>query len=305
MGKRIIGVILILLFIVLSYKYANALELHSILSPLIQHPVWLITGLFLYGSSFFLKAIAWTRLVSPHLSFKTSLYGILYSLFFNHLLPMKGGEVVRGYVAWQRDHLSFPLVISSVVVARLLDIISLGILLLLGIGLHAIHFKKSWFIGVAVLLAILIIVLLNYKRWPNKIKSLFSDVIHMIWSRSMLGTFLLIFVSWVLEAFLLWSVLKSYPFEINFLETVWVNSITILGQVFQITPGGIATYETVMTYSLQMVGVHASDGFEISLITHSLKFIFSYAIGLVVWLRYPIPLSYKTLSQEVKGVKQP
>nr|WP_241494677.1 lysylphosphatidylglycerol synthase transmembrane domain-containing protein [Bacillus coahuilensis] len=301
MGKRIIGVILILLFIVLSYKYANALELHSILSPLIQHPVWLITGLFLYGSSFFLKAIAWTRLVSPHLSFITSLYGILYSLFFNHLLPMKGGEVVRGYVAWQRDHLSFPLVISSVVVARLLDIISLGILLLLGIGLHAIHIKKVglglrfyWQSSCCII-----------KDGQIKIKSLFSDVIHMIWSRSMLGTFLLIFVSWVLEAFLLWSVLKSYPFEINFLETVWVNSITILGQVFQITPGGIATYETIMTYSLQMVGVHASDGFEISLITHGLKFIFSYAIGLVVWLRYPIPLSYKTLSQEVKGVKQP
>ena len=58
-------------------------------------------------------------------------------------------------------------------------------------------------------------------------------------------------MSWICEAFVIYEIANS----LTFLQAVWVNSVTIAGQVFQLTPGGLGTYETVMTFALRALGV--------------------------------------------------
>jgi uncharacterized membrane protein YbhN (UPF0104 family) len=102
--------------------------------------------------------------------------------------------------------------------------------------------------------------------------------------------------SWVLEAFVLFGIARTLPF----MQAIWINSITIAGQVFQLTPGGIGTYETVMTFALTAIGVPTADAYEWALLSHGFKFLFSYGAGMIVLLVYPIQLA-SFLRQKQKG----
>jgi uncharacterized membrane protein YbhN (UPF0104 family) len=103
--------------------------------------------------------------------------------------------------------------------------------------------------------------------------------------------FLLTMTSWVLEAVVLYGTATAVEQDISLIHSIWINSVTVAGQVFQITPGGIANYETIMTFALGMAGIAKKEAYSIAILTHSMKFIFSYIAGAMAILIFPVSLN--------------
>jgi uncharacterized membrane protein YbhN (UPF0104 family) len=90
---------------------------------------------------------------------------------------------------------------------------------------------------------------------------------------------LLIALSWLLEAGVIYSVARMLALQPGGAALVWANSMTIAGQLFHITPGGIGTYESTMSGSLVLLGVEGKDAYRAALLSHTFKFLFAYAAG--------------------------
>lgn len=115
--------------------------------------------------------------------------------------------------------------------------------------------------------------------------------------------FSLIALSWVLEAAVVYGVLQSLEFNLSFLHAIWVNSVTVAAQVFQLAPGGLATYESVMSFALVQLDMDWKDAYHAALITHGYKFIYSYIAGAVTFILHPISLKQLKVWRTKKGEK--
>ncbi|NME97760.1 lysylphosphatidylglycerol synthase transmembrane domain-containing protein [Aneurinibacillus aneurinilyticus] len=270
-------------------------------NTLLMHPGWLVWMSGMYLGAFALRAWAWRVYLQRRVSYMNCLYGLFYSLFLNHILPIKAGDAVRiGYIA-KRDAIAWGEAAHSVVVLRLLDMLVLGGMtaagiLALGLSLSTLFF---WLVlaGVAIAGSFIYIVLRTKKHsfWKKHLYLLRNGFAGLDGILVVSATL----ASWLLEAWIVVGVLRTLRMDLPFLSGVWVNSMTIAGQVFHFTPGGIGTYESVMSFSLATLGIDWRQAYLISLLSHGFKFAFSYVIG--IWTLAFAPLSFREIRSWIQG----
>ncbi|WP_420491035.1 lysylphosphatidylglycerol synthase domain-containing protein, partial [Neobacillus drentensis] len=112
-------------FFYLTFKYFDGEWILNGIKAIIQSPIILMTILTVYLLSFCLKALAWKVYLNGRPRFSTCLLGVLYSLFVNHLLPIKAGDLVRMKIMSNRDDISGEDAAHSVIILRLLDMLCL------------------------------------------------------------------------------------------------------------------------------------------------------------------------------------
>lgn len=290
--KRSLSIWIVLIFILLSVYFFDLSKLLSMTKNLLSRPDLIFLLLFLYFLSFCLKAFAWKRYLQQRPKFMSCLVGILYSLFINHISPLKAGDLVRaGILSSREENVTLEEALHSVIVLRILDIISLFMFTLIGLLIMNVKFSvPMWTIAIAItgLGTLLILIKKKYSvlfaRHFLLLKTALSGINGLI-------IFFLTVLSWVLEASVLFGVVLAIGMDLSFLHAIWINSLTVAGQVFQITPGGIANYETIMTFALSMLGFSMKTGYSIAIMTHGVKFIFSYFCGAFVLYYYPVSVS--------------
>jgi glycosyltransferase AglD len=288
------GVFILACFILLtSYFFDTELMCKSV-KKLLDHPFLIGTIFGLYFVSFWLKAIVWKIYLGGKARVSSCLLGILYSLFVNHILPIKIGDLVRMKILSDRDKtVSMEESIHSVIVLRVLDMVCLVVIALLGlITLHEDFSIPFWPIVMGVILTSVIILILLIKL-PEFTKRQLSLLRHAFLGKRGWLIIFLIFLSWFLEAGILYGIGLVLIKDMSYLQAVFANSITIAGQIFQITPGGIANYESFLVFALSLLGVSMKTGYTVAVLTHGMKFIFSYAAGAISMMIYPI--SWKTV----------
>ncbi|QHW32545.1 flippase-like domain-containing protein [Paenibacillus rhizovicinus] len=92
---------------------------------------------------------------------------------------------------------------------------------------------------------------------------------------------LLTLACWLLEGAVLYGVVRVLGLSVGPLQAIWVTGMTIAGQIFHITPGGIGTYETTMTASLGVLGIAGSAAYTAALLSHGYKFMFAFLTGAI------------------------
>jgi uncharacterized membrane protein YbhN (UPF0104 family) len=116
----------------------------------------------------------------------------------------------------------------------------------------------------------------------------------------------LIALSWVLETGVIFAVVHIIGIQLGTISLVWANSMTIAGQIFHITPGGIGTYESTMSGSLVLLGVDGKDAYRAALVSHTFKFLFAYTLGVYSLMRMPLHWrEMKTWIRRVTGQIKP
>ncbi len=237
--------------------------------------------------------------------FMSCLSGILYSLFINHISPVKAGDIVRAGILSSRDReITLEESMHSVIVLRILDMISLFVFTLMGLMMMNVNFTAPvWVIAIMFICAGLLLILIK-KKYSNFFARHFYLLKRGLSGINGLAVLSLTVLSWGLEASVLFGTVQAIDHELSFLHAIWINSLTVAGQVFQITPGGIANYETIMTFALGIAGFSMKDGYAIAIMTHGIKFIFSYLTGAFVLYYYPVSLSKIRNWITQKGVLQ-
>jgi uncharacterized membrane protein YbhN (UPF0104 family) len=303
---RTMGVCLLFVFIWLSSQLFSMKKLFHETIALFTHPFIVMLMVCIYALSFILRAFAWYLYMEKRASYKSCLISLGYSLFLNHLLPIKVGDAVRiGYVAKKARHVNLDVIIHSVIVMRVLDI---GILLLFSSA--GFYFLFGNYLNISIsfsYLFLIIFLLIGTLVVKNFYPTFFRKHIQML-RFALLGRYgalilLLIASSWVCEAIVIFEVMSSLSKQITFGQAVWTNSLTVSGQIFQVTPGGIATYETIMAFALAQFKIPWQDTYTMAIVSHGFKFIFSYMVGILVLVTTPIPLHQLKHWIKTKGVR--
>lgn len=285
--KRIIGIALIVLFGYLTIEYFEWDRLRRLVLNLIQTPTWLGVMVITYGVAFLLKSWVWNIYVGRY-PLKVFWIATHFGLFFNHLLPFKTGDLVRAGSLKHQLSLSWERSIQSVAMMRVFDLISLASIA--GLGLVFFVDDSSLFIYVSVILALFLVLLIPFrnKQWGHFILRQVSEASKQLLSIKGMLMLALVLLSWILEGFVVLAVAVSAGVDLSFLESVWTTAMSVVSGIFQVTPGNISGYESVMSSTLRLTGVEYQIGYEIALVTHLFKFVYAYGVGSISFLQAPI-----------------
>lgn len=294
--KFIIGTVLILVFVWLVSTYFDFQTIKDIGMFIIKHPFLLVSMFFVYLSAFLIRAYAWYLYMQKRVLFKVCVSGVFYSMFFNHLLPFKGGDLVRiGVVLLERGRkIKKDEVIHSVIVMRLLDLIVLVSITAIGLffTFQNVFLSPTILVGILILFSML---LLFFFLAKSKFQNFYQRQLNLLIKglTGFRGIFLILTIicSWFFEGIIVFGFLIYSSNAITIYEAIWVNSLTVGGQFFQITPGGAATYEAIMTFGLKVLSVSFATGLSVALISHLFKFIFSFIVGAFAYIMLPIDIT--------------
>ena len=98
--------------------------------------IFLIPSILLGGLGLFVRAFRWRSLLNDQIEIKHSFHILNASYLFNTILPLRLGEIVRGYMATRlTPPISIVTSLTSVIVERLLDILAVVVLIVLSIAI--------------------------------------------------------------------------------------------------------------------------------------------------------------------------
>jgi glycosyltransferase AglD len=290
-------------FFYLTFNYFDGEWILNGINTIIQSPIILMTILTVYLLSFCLKAVAWKVYLNGRPRFSTCLLGVLYSLFVNHLLPIKAGDFVRMKIMSNRDNISSEDAAHSVIILRMLDMFCLIVFTFIGLIVLGVEFQISIqliIIGSILSMLSLLVVVRFFPVFLKRQIELFKQGFR---GRKGMVILTAIAISWILEAAILYGTIIVYHDNISIIEAVFANSVTVSGQIFQVTPGGIANYESFLVFALRLFGFATQEGYTIAIVTHAVKFMFSYAAGVMAVIIYPIPFKTVLRWSRVRGVR--
>lgn len=292
--RRLIPALLAAAAGVMAFLYLQQEDEVSRLLRLFSHPLGIAAISAAYTASFLLKAWAWRLYTGGRLNHATAVQGLFASLFVNHVLPVKAGDLVRAGLGTRGGTLGWGESLQSVAVLRSLDLLTLGALAATGavfFGLwEELRIAGYAFSAAIALGGLAVILLLGPKlRRMLRLQPFLSRQLDLLQQAFAGGRGWAVWgitaASWVLEGAVVYGTARIMGVELGFAAAVWVTAVTVAGQVFHFTPGGLGTYESVMTAALSAgLGLPLETAFGVALATHGYKFIYSYgAGGILIW----------------------
>jgi len=282
-------------------------EVRSAAQTLLDRPWLLAVLLATYTGAVWLRAVAWKCLLARRTGVFPLFGALQASLLVNHILPFKAGEAARVYLIAQRG-VTLAEATATTAVARLLDVAVLTVMAaglgalvvsnVRGIGAEALLFPAVAVAGVGVAL-----VLLKskgaYRSLPRPL-SVWIEVFrtHLeSMKASQVGIAALWTVpSWALEAGVLLVAAEAIGVELSLTQAIAVTAFTIVAQAFHFKPGNVGVYEASMTGALYTLGIPPEQGLALSVLTHGLKFAYSYTVAAVFTLTVMrVPLRFRGL----------
>ncbi len=262
----------------------------------------------------YLRALRWAVLFHPRKGMRIgSLLGAMnvgYAL--NNLLPLRVGELARAYLIGKAENVSAARALSTVVVERTLD--TLTVVALLMITLPFID-APGWakgpalllglvFLGLAVLLATLSADrerVMRLVAWGVRfLPARFRDRTEQAADAAIEGFAVLrrptvvaqaaawSAAAWLMSALLMFVVMRAFDLELPFTAGLFVMAATALGMVVPSSPGYIGVFHAIAIESL--VNVFDADrnlAASYALVQHAILYLTPFAIGAVyLWYRH-------------------
>lgn len=255
-----------------------------------QSKLWIVLPVFIIlGLSHFLRALRW-RLIMEPLGYKPSIANTYLAVLIGYLANLavpRLGEVLKCTLLAKYEKVPAEKIVGTIVAERAFDVLSLGIVFLMALGLQfnvieagwtqlknntstpvinskEDHWKMILLIGIGVLVVALF--LIGRKRIP-KMLATFKQIISGIWEGVLSATKLkqqqLFFVYsigiWFL--YLLATYVGLYATsgtESSFATAISCLAYASIGMI--LTPGGIGAYAYFMAKVLELNGVDYTLG---------------------------------------------
>ena len=255
-----------------------------------QSKLWIVFPVFIIlGLSHFLRALRW-RLIMEPLGYQPSIANTYLAVLIGYLANLaipRLGEVLKCTLLAKYEKVPAEKIVGTIVAERAFDVISLGIVFLMALGLQFNVIEAGWnqlknqtatpvidsnegnwkmylFVGIGILLVTLFLIL--RKRIPTmvtSIKQIFSGIWEGVMSATKLKQQKLFFVYsfgiWFL--YLLATYVGLYATagtESSFATAISCLAYASIGMI--LTPGGIGAYAFFMAKVLELNGVDYTLG---------------------------------------------
>jgi uncharacterized membrane protein YbhN (UPF0104 family) len=255
-----------------------------------QSKLWIVFPVFIIlGLSHFLRALRW-RLIMEPLGYRPSIANTYLAVLIGYLANLavpRLGEVLKCTLLAKYEKVPAEKIVGTIVAERAFDVISLGIVFLMALGLQFNVIEAGWnqlknqtatpvidsnegewkmylFVGIGIILVALFLIL--RKRIPTMVASI-KQILSGIWEGVMSATklkqqklfFVYSFGIWFL--YLLATYVGLYATagtESSFATAISCLAYASIGMI--LTPGGIGAYAYFMAKVLELNGVDYTLG---------------------------------------------
>ena len=301
--KIALGILLSLLFLGLAFYNINFRQLWDIFRKI--HPAWIVLVSLLTPLAWLFRALLWKQLIGKRA--QPSMWNlfriITIGYMVNNILPLKVGEIVRAWLLGKQEKLPTSLAIGTVVVERLLDVLTL--LAYFAFMMMFIPFapwlKMSGLALGAAGLAMLVMMFFTY-RFGERFTAWLEKPFYRLpgnvgpWLHRQLAKFLeglrLIdhpgqlvqaFV-WCLLTWLVWIVIGYVTFitfgqHLSFLAAVFMMVVLNFGLMIPSSPGGLGVFEFMVILALTPYGVGKEIALGIAFFYHIIPYLVNVVIG--------------------------
>ena len=287
-GSLAVSFIILAVFFYFLYEYNVFQNLRRIFSEL-SLPL-LLLSLVLYIFTYYFRAKRFT-VFFPQIKTVDLAAVIAVHTFFNNLLPFRSGEA------------SFPLILKKIfgvetvissttlVVARLFDLLSLVILFT--VATFGVSVNNRKFLGISLLLAVLIVLalVLGFKLLKLLKKRFgFASALFFFFTefksfRNLILVFLYSLLNWLTKFAAFYFIMRSGGLNLNFFESTFVATF---GELTTILPvhsiGGFGTYEAGLVGGFALLGFKGSYALTVAFYFHLLLFTMSGFLAFLGWI---------------------
>jgi uncharacterized membrane protein YbhN (UPF0104 family) len=252
--------------------------------------LWIVFPVFIIlGLSHFLRALRW-RLIMEPLGYKPSIGNTYLAVLIGYLANLavpRLGEVLKCTLLAKYEKVPAEKIVGTIVAERAFDVISLGVVFLMALGLQFNVIEAGWnqlknqtaakntlpqdqdwklYILIGIVLIILALFFVLRKRLPKMIASV-KQIITGIWEGVISATklkqhnlfFLYSFGIWFLYLLATYVGLHATPgTESSFATAISCLAYASIGMI--LTPGGIGAYAYFMAKVLELNGVDYTLG---------------------------------------------
>jgi uncharacterized membrane protein YbhN (UPF0104 family) len=204
--------------------------------------------------------------------------GVAVSQMANVITPARVGDLARVYVFKLKD-VPVSVSLSGLTVERVFDLFSVILLAFISIiSMNSFKLITTPLYAV-ILLAFIVLLIFALARMENIVGKIFKDAGRAI-KRGFVVTTAVSLVIWLIDILVCYIILLAFGFSNVAIATLAV-SISNIVKAIPITPGGIGTYEAMMTGILSMGGISPDLAFTVGLIDHAIKNLITVALGCI------------------------
>jgi uncharacterized membrane protein YbhN (UPF0104 family) len=283
-----------------------------------QSKLWIVFPVFIIlGLSHFLRALRW-RLIMEPLGYRPSIANTYLAVLIGYLANLaipRLGEVLKCTLLAKYERVPAEKIVGTIVAERAFDVISLGIVFLLALGLQFNVIEAGWnqlksqtaspvvdaneeawkmylLVGIGVVLIALFFIL--RKRIPTIVASI-KNIISGIWEGVISATKLKQHNLFFLYSFGIWFLylLATYVglhatagTESSFATAISCLAYASIGMI--LTPGGIGAYAYFMAKVLELNGVDYTLGLANGTLQWFSQFLIVIVLGGVSLIILPI-----------------
>lgn len=280
---------------------------------------WVIVPLPVILLSHLMRALRWKLLLSPFHK-ATSIINLfsatMVGYLFNNISP-RGGELVRPYIYSKREKISYSSTFATIIVERLLDLITLGLMVAVVLAWNREKITKSFPVDTdptkLIVISGLILVVLFLAVYPPTIKFILKKIVKPISEKTYTKLedlfekfkqgFAIIkhpskYIRLVLESLFIW-ILYALPLYLLFFAFGFQNTyhlglvdalllviVSGIGVTIAPTPGAIGVYHYLVTTALvQLYGIDTEMGLAYATVSHAASRLMELIFGGLFFIR--------------------
>ncbi len=207
---------------------------------------------------------------------------VAISQTMNVVTPIRVGDVARAYVFKIRG-VAFTTSFSGIAVERIFDLIAILLIAFTAIatiGNQQFFSTSSSSIPIYALLLLTLIfaVVIIFSRMENVLGKILKDAGDVLKTRGSLVILLTSTAIWIVDIIVCYLIMLSFGVNV-FPLVVLAVTIANIAKIIPITPGGIGTYEVVMTGIFVTLGIEQGLALTVSILDHALKNILTLVLG--------------------------
>ncbi len=269
--------------------------------------LWLIPGVLITVALLFLKAWRWQLLFYPEhrLPFSTVMTALCTGYLVSNVFPARAGELARLVLLVSEQPVSVARTLSTIIVERLLDLLTLVVLLavlLPFVQLPAEMARAAQVITLVALAGSLVMILFSFWKerllgWAHLVlgrirfldrPQIYDAIGHLIDGfaalRGRLGLLLigLSLLGWVGVVGMAWSAAQAIPLRVPITVPAFAVVVTTLGMLLPSTPGYVGVFHGLVVLALVTpFGVPRDQAMSFALLWHATNYLTLSLSGLV------------------------
>lgn len=222
---------------------------------------------------------------------------IMFGWLLNYLIPARVGDVARGMALKTTEDAPLGMTLSTIVVERIFDMITLVILL----AIPSILFYSEQFLwleilslGITLMLVIGLVVIYKYDDWilkllagrlPKMGRSLLllkEGLRGIIDNKAALVLCTVISLPiWFFELFSIFLAARALSFNVPFVAAAISGVAAFVAQTVPLTPAGLGVHEASITGMLRLFNITSQEALSIALVDHFARGLVIYVLGFI------------------------